>query len=68
MWKLEMSALAAMRREQLWHMKGRRVVNLLRIPAVVLATGSTSGHRDAHTCSDRVTILLDRLNIVNPVA
>lgn len=55
-------------RQQLWYMKERRVVNLLRMPAVVLATGSTSGHWDAHACSDRVAILLDRLNIVNPVA
>lgn len=49
--------------KQLWQLKDRRVMNLLRIPAVVLATGSTSGGWGAHTCRLRVRILLDNLNM-----
>lgn len=63
MWRLEMAAVAVISRQQLWQMKDRRVINLLRIPAVVLATGSTSGRWGAHTCSLRVRILLDNLNM-----
>lgn len=57
MWRLEMAAVAVISRQQLWQVKAHRVVNLLRIPAVVLATGSTSGR-----CL-RVRILLDKLNM-----
>lgn len=63
MWRLEMAAVAVTGRQQLWQMKDAQVINPLRIPAVVLATGSTSGFWGAHACSLSVRILLDNLNM-----